>query len=129
MGIKGPALAGSLSQIINMTVLSLYLSRIESFKEMWFMPNAECFRGLYNYLKLGFFSMCLIWCEWCAFEFIVLMSGYLDVESTGAQIILMNFECLVFMPALSMQIATAAPVGKMVGAMKIDLAKRYAKIA
>jgi Na+-driven multidrug efflux pump len=82
--------------------LSIYIGRLEEFKEMWFFPNAECFKGLGNYIKLGFFSMCMIWLEWCAFEFLTFMSGYLDVDSTGAQIILFNFECLIYMPALAM---------------------------
>lgn len=84
MGIKGPALAQSVSHILNILVLSLYLNRIESFKEAWYWPTVECFKGIGNYMKIGFFSMCLIWLEWCAFEFMTFMSGYLDVASTGA---------------------------------------------
>lgn len=129
MGIKGPALALSLSQIINISALSLYLNRIESFKEAWFLPNAECFKGLKHYLSIGFYSMCLIWLEWCAFEFLTFMSGFLDVNSTGAQTILFNFECLLYMPALAMQIGSGAMVGKFIGANDVPNAKRYAKVS
>jgi Na+-driven multidrug efflux pump len=40
MGVKGPALALSVSQVLNMVGLSIYLSRIEEFKEAWYWPNA-----------------------------------------------------------------------------------------
>jgi Na+-driven multidrug efflux pump len=83
MGIKGPALASSVSQILNMFILWIYLNSQKDLKEMWFFPNKECFRGLINYMKLGFWSLGLIWLEWCAFEFMTFMSGYLDVESTS----------------------------------------------
>jgi Na+-driven multidrug efflux pump len=73
-----------LTQTITFFILFIYLSRKQEFKEIWFFPNAECFRGLCNYLKIGLPSMCLIWLEWCAFEFLTFMSGYLDVDSTGA---------------------------------------------
>jgi len=53
-------------------------------KEMFFWPTTENFNGIGTYFKTGFFGMCIIWLEWCAFEFLTLMSGYLDVNSTGA---------------------------------------------
>jgi MATE family multidrug resistance protein len=129
LGIKGPALATSVSTVLNILLLSIYLSRIESFKEMWFLPNAECLKGLKHHITLGLNSMGLIWLEWCAFELLVFMSGFLVVDSTGAQIILFNFECLIFMPAMALQIATSAKVGKEIGAGNVVLAKRYAKLA
>jgi MATE family multidrug resistance protein len=91
MGVKGPALAQSISTILNIAILSVCLSRISEFKEVFFMPNRECLKGISNYFKLGVPSLLLIWFEWCAFEFLTFMSGYLDVASTGAQIILFNF--------------------------------------
>jgi Na+-driven multidrug efflux pump len=73
--------------------------------------------------------MWVIWLEWCAFEFLTFFSGYLDVDSTAAQILLFNFECLIYMPALSLSIAAGANVGKYVGAGDVSSAKRAAKIA
>ena len=121
-GLIGPPLAQSLSHFINIVVLSVYLGRLESFKEMWFWPNADCFKGLTNYLKIGMFSMGLIWLEWCAFEFLTFFSGFLDVDSTAAQIILFNFECLIYMVGLSLSIAGSAHVGRHIGAGKVELA-------
>lgn len=129
IGIRGPALAASVSQIFNMTCMSIYLGRIEDFKEMWFMPNAECFKGLTNYIKIGLPSMGLIWLEWCAFEFLTFMSGYLDVDSTAAQIVLMNLEQLVYMPAWAFMTAAAAVVGKSIGEGNAEKAKYLAKAA
>jgi multidrug resistance protein, MATE family len=126
LGIRGPAIAQSVSQVLNMVVLSLYLQRVESFKETWFWPDAACFRGLWNYCKIGLNTMGVIWLEWVAFEFLTFITGFLDVDSTGAQIILFNFECLIFMPAMTMQIACAAKVGKSIGANNVPLAKLFA---
>jgi hypothetical protein len=53
-------------------------------KEMFFWPTKESLDSIGKYVKTGFFGMCIIWLEWCAFEFLTLMSGYLDVNSTGA---------------------------------------------
>ena len=73
--------------------------------------------------------MCLIWLEWCAFEFMTFMSGYLDVPSTAAQVILFTYECLIYMVALSISIASGALVGKQIGAGNVFLAKKYAKVS
>ena len=77
-------------------------------RDMFFWPNAECFRGMGNYVATGIYGLFIIWLEWCAFEFLTFMSGYLEVEQTGAQIILFNFECLIYMPAMALSITSSA---------------------
>jgi multidrug resistance protein, MATE family len=84
MGIIGPALAQSISTMLNIVVLSFLLHRKPEFKDMFFWPNRECLKGMGNYIKTGVLGMWIIWLEWCAFEFLTFMSGYLDVDQTGA---------------------------------------------
>ena len=93
---------------------------------MFFWPTKESLDGMGTYIKTGFYGMCIIWLEWCAFEFLTLMSGYLDVNSTGAQIILFNFECLIYMPAMAMSYACSSIVGKYIGKGNHELARRVA---
>jgi Na+-driven multidrug efflux pump len=111
-----------------MIALHIYIGRIEKLKEMWFWPNAECFKGIGDYISLGFFSMCTMWLEWCAFEFLTFMCGFLDTESIGAQAILFNFECLIYMPAIGFMSGAGAKVGNSIGENNVPLAKRYSKI-
>lgn len=125
MGIIGPALAQSISTLLNIAILQFVLLQKSDMKEMFFWPTKESVDGIFNYIKIGFFGMCIIWLEWCAFEFLTLMSGYLDVDSTGAQIILFNFECLIFMPAMAMSWACSSLVGKYIGEGNHGLAKRF----
>jgi hypothetical protein len=67
------------------------LLKKKEFKNLSLFPKADCFTGIDKYFKIGFSAMCIIWLEWCAFEFHTFISGYLDVDATGAQIILFNF--------------------------------------
>ena len=83
---------------------------------MFYFPTKECFNGLSNYISQGFYPMCYMWLEWCAFEFLTMMCGYLSIESIGAQAVLFNFECLIYMPAIGLMVGAGANVGREIGA-------------
>jgi hypothetical protein len=67
----------------------------------------ETFQGITAYFKTGFLGLMIIWLEWCAFEFLTLMSGYLEIDSTSAQAILFNFECLIYMVAFALSFGSS----------------------
>ena len=101
-GIRATAIAFTITNFLNIFILSIYISRIEKLKEALFLPNKECFNGIGNYLKIGSVSAAIIFLEWSSFEFMTLMSAFLGVNQTGAQAVLFNFECLIYMPALGL---------------------------
>ncbi|CDW87432.1 multidrug resistance [Stylonychia lemnae] len=128
LGIRATAMAFSITNFINMFILLVFISRISQLKDAIFWPSKDSFRGLGEYLKIGLFSTAIIFLEWSSFEFMTLLSAFLGVNSTGAQAVLFNFECLIYMPALGLQIASNAVVGKAIGAKDSQLAKRYANL-
>ncbi len=69
--------------------------------------------------------MCL---EFWSFEVMTLQSGYLPVEETAAQIILMNVVFVFFTFSFGISISSSALVGKEIGAGNIKQAKKYAKL-
>lgn len=111
MGIRATAIAFTITNFLNIFILSIYITTIDKLKEALFWPNKDCFKGLGEYLRLGILSAGIIFFEWSSFDFMTLLSAFLGVTSTGAQSVLYNFECLIYMPALGLQIATAAVVG------------------
>eukprot|EP00347_Sterkiella_histriomuscorum_P011508 403372185 len=129
LGIRATAMAYSITNIANTIILLIIVTKIDKLKDAIFWPNKDCFKGLGEYFRIGIFSAAIILFEWSAFDFMTLMSGFLGVNSTGAQSVLYNFECLIYMPALGLQIATSAVVGNSIGSKNADLARRYARWA
>ena len=62
----------------------------------WFLPNRESFKGFKEYLKIGIPQLLLSSIENSSFEVIVLLSGYLNVESVGANVIVLNICYFVY---------------------------------
>jgi Na+-driven multidrug efflux pump len=102
MNIRGTALAYSITQVLTFVILCTYISRLEKLKEAIFWPNKESFTGLWDYLKIGILAACITSLEWSSFEYMTLMAGFLGISQTGAQGVLFNFECVIYMPALGL---------------------------
>jgi Na+-driven multidrug efflux pump len=66
--------------------------------------------------------------EFWSFEILTLMSGYLSLEETGANVITLNTTYFTFMFVLGLMYAGTAIIGQQIGHKNIPEAKRYAKI-
>lgn len=63
---------------------------------------------------------------WWTVEILTLLSGYISVDSTAAQIIMLNISSLLFMVPLGFSFAAATLVGNSIGEYNIPKAKKYA---
>jgi MATE family multidrug resistance protein len=126
LGIKGTSLAVLITYTTQTIVIVLYASRQQDIKESWFFPNRDTIKNLGTYLKQAvpcIFMMCL---GWWAFEILTLMSGYISVDATAAQVILLNLDTTLFMLPLGFAYAGSTLVGNAVGEDNIHKAKRFA---
>jgi len=133
MGIKGTAIASSITNLINFVVFWVYSSRFTEKRlreETWFLPKnmvevKECCnsKSLWEFVKIGVGSMGTICLEWWSFEFMMLFSSYISVKATATQIILMNTCSLCFMLPLGLQIAASVLIGQRIGALDLLQAK------
>ena len=80
------------------------------------------------YFKLVVPSTLMFFLEWGAFQFLILMAGYFSTNALAAQVALYNIVLLGFMLAYGISIATSTLVGNSIGAGKIALAKKYARM-
>ena len=66
--------------------------------------------------------------EWWCFEVLAIFAGLISVEALAAQVICGNIIMLIYMVALGTSFAASAFTGYFLGQMKIDLAKKYARL-
>jgi MATE family multidrug resistance protein len=72
--------------------------------------------------------MLMLCFEWWAFEFLAIFAGLIGVKDLAAEIVVINITTFIFMLPLGISYAASALVGNMLGAGRIDLAKKFAML-
>jgi Na+-driven multidrug efflux pump len=54
MGIRGTAIATSITYLLNFLALNYYSSRIHEIQEAWYFPDRNSLKNIKEYLRLGF---------------------------------------------------------------------------
>ena len=72
--------------------------------------------------------MLMLCFEWWAFEFLAIFAGLIGVKDLAAEVVIINMTTFIFMLPLGISYASSALVGNMLGAGRIDLAKRFAML-
>ena len=67
----------------------------------------------------------MIFFEWLAFEFLIIMSGALGVAEQATQTIILNTILLFFGTVVGIQTAMACLIGQQIGCQDIEKAKAY----
>jgi Na+-driven multidrug efflux pump len=93
MGIRGTALASSITSFTGFISLTIYTSRFTDDKlrnETWYIPSTKKQwmevldkQGLTEYTIFGISSMGTICLEWWSFEIMMLLSSYISVKATA----------------------------------------------
>lgn len=65
---------------------------------------------------------------WWAADTFTLIASYINAEVLAAQTVIRNFTLLTFMIPVGISIATTITIGNNIGAMKVDVARFFAKI-
>ena len=120
MGLRGLALATSITSFTGFISLTIYTSRftddnlrlitwyVPATKKQWMEVLDK--QGLKEYTIFGFSSMGTICLEWWSFECMMLLSSYISVKATATQIIIMNTCSLFYMLPLGLQISSSVLV-------------------
>lgn len=91
MGIEGTAIATTITIFSNLFLITIYVTFFEpSLKEAWTLPDADSFRGLKSYLKLGIPASLMYSLEWWTSEIQIFFASLISVESTAAMAIILN---------------------------------------
>lgn len=97
LGVKGAAIATSITYFCDFALITLYVGRIGCLKESWFLPNKDCFKGLTDFMKVGLPSVAMLCLGWWGYELMTLLSGYISVSALAAQVIVVNIVYILAM--------------------------------
>jgi len=79
LGVYGPALSSTLSNLCLLIMMTIYTQRITDprVKQAWFPPTADSIslRGLVDFMKVGLPSVIMICFEWWAFEIMAILAA------------------------------------------------------
>lgn len=79
MGIKGVGLSIGLANFMIFIGLNIYPLFVKEARGAMRLPTVDSFKNLDEYLTKGVPLALMIFVEWLAFEFLILMSGALGV--------------------------------------------------
>jgi MATE family multidrug resistance protein len=114
LGVSGAAYALILTQFLNAFSSTFYIIYFDPAPGSNFLPNAECFSGLIEYLKVALPITGITISDWMGYEiqsFIVIKIGELDYS---VHIIVLSFEILIFTYSLGYNIAIATKVSALI---------------
>ncbi len=93
----GVAISNTLTALINLIAMTLYVTLfLPELKEGWFLPNKEAFVNLFEYLKVSVPTMLMMCFEWWSFEVQTYFASLISVDSTAAQVIILNSLYVIF---------------------------------
>jgi MATE family multidrug resistance protein len=102
MGIKGASYATCLTYFLLWITITVVVSFNQDLKEAWIRPNRETFRNLPSYLRIAIPGTLMLCFEFWVYEFFTLLAGYLSIEATASEIILLNLSTTLYMIPLGM---------------------------
>jgi MATE family multidrug resistance protein len=124
-GMYGIGFSRSLTDAFQFFLLTIFLSRDKEIKDAWFFPTKESLTDMKSFFKIGLPSVIMMGVEFFSFEVIILLSGYISVESIGASVLGINCGYLMFVTCIGFMVAGTALVGRSIGKGDLEGAKRY----
>lgn len=110
LGANGAALGNAVSNLVNLTVLAIYVRVSPSCKDTWRGFSREAFRGIPGFLKLAVPSAAMVCMEWWSFELLVLLSGLLPNPKLETAVMSICFNTYVFAFMLPMGLGAAVSI-------------------
>eukprot|EP00347_Sterkiella_histriomuscorum_P016237 403353961 len=127
MKLKGTAYSNTLTALLNLIGMLIIAYREQEIREAFFWPDKSSFQGLYDYMRFALPSMLMWALESWTFSIQTLMISTVSVEMAAAQSIIHNILLLYFMFTIGLIYASAALIGKFIGAGEVQKAKEYLK--
>lgn len=131
MGYRGAAIAGSLSNWLNVIFLASYVKFSPSCKRSWTSFSREAFNDLPAFFKLAIPSAMMVCLEYWSFQALVLMSGLLPNPQleTSTLAICLTCTAVLYMIPFGIGAAVSTRVGNELGAGRPQAAKGAAVVA
>ncbi|XP_022922685.1 protein DETOXIFICATION 19-like [Cucurbita moschata] len=126
LGIRGPALAGSISLWISCLMLGTYMFKTNKFEQTWEGFSSESLSYFLMTLELAIPSAAMVCLEYWAFEILVFLAGVMPDSEITTSLIAMcdNTECIAFTITYGLSAATSTRVANELGAGNSSKAKR-----
>ncbi|KAG0568985.1 hypothetical protein KC19_6G056800 [Ceratodon purpureus] len=131
IGYRGAAIAGSLSNWLNVIFVASYVKYSATCKGTWTSFSREAFNDLPAFIKLAIPSAIMICLEYWSFQGLVLLSGLLPNPQleTSTLSICLTCTALLYMIPFGIGAAVSTRVGNELGAGRPQAAKGAAVIA
>ncbi|KAL6853629.1 hypothetical protein ACP4OV_019658 [Aristida adscensionis] len=108
LGADGAALATTVSNLVNLALLALYVRLSPSCKATWAGFSREAFRGVPGFLRLAVPSALMICMEFWSFEMLMLLSGLLPNPKLETAVMSICFNTYLFAFKIPMGLSAAA---------------------
>jgi MATE family multidrug resistance protein len=122
-GIKGCAIAVSITYYLSVAGLIIYVAMSRSLRSAWGgidVAQSMQWSGLKRVVQLAIPGVLMIGSEWIAFEIIALAAGNLDKTSLAAQSVIMTFDQVLNTIPFGLGVATTTRIGKLLGEESSD---------
>lgn len=117
------------SEVTNASVqylLSLKFVAVQRTLQPW---SKECLRNWKEFITLGVPGAMMICSEWWAYEILTFIAASLGTTAVAAQAIVLQTISLIYMIPMGLGIAVSAVTGNLLGAGRVQLALRFAKLS
>ncbi|KAL6629508.1 hypothetical protein ACP70R_029273 [Stipagrostis hirtigluma subsp. patula] len=110
MGANGAALANTVSNLVNLSLLALYVRLSPSCKATWRGFSRQAFRGIPGFLKLAVPSALMVCMEVWSFQLLVFLSGLLPNPKLETAVMSVCFNTYLFAFMLPFGLGSAASI-------------------
>ena len=116
LDVEGVGIATMISYCLNFFAITILCWSMNSLKSSYFMITSESIKeGIMEYLKIGIPNAAMLCLEWGGMEVLALLASLINVDATGAQIIVINAFFVIMMIPYGGQVGTISCVGKAMG--------------
>ena len=113
--MKGVGISMGLANGLGFICLNIYPLFVKEARPAMKLPGSDVVEGIYEYLSKGLPLSLMVFFEWIAFEFMIIMSGQLGVASQATQTIILNAIIFCYGMVIGLQTAMACLIGQQIG--------------
>jgi MATE family multidrug resistance protein len=131
LGLRGAAIASTLTTFMLPVVLGLWVWRFRLHEGAWrpWSRASVAPAGLLETLRLGLPVGMQMALEAWAFSLSTLMAGWISVDALGAHHVVLNMAALAFMLPLGISMAAATRVGNLIGREDVEGMRRAVRMS
>nr|XP_055036434.1 multidrug and toxin extrusion protein 1-like isoform X3 [Misgurnus anguillicaudatus] len=129
LGVAGSAAANTISQYTLAVFLHIYIRWRGLHKATWDGWSRDCLQEWGAFFRLALPSMIMLCVKWWSYEIGGFLAGLISEAELGAQSVVYELACIIYMVPLGFAVATNVRVGNALGAGNTEKAKLSAKVS